>query len=699
MRSLGGSRHAPSGRCIVKRAVLGATVFLLGIFLAPYSAGWTFTDDFGDYHLHSYWWEAGTTGDAVLEEANGNLKFTQGSGGNATVRCRRLVEGEFNVEVDFNLEVWPQGSVGSVTLEARTVTESLLAAISRSAASGPVTGGQYQSAAQQSPHAESSATTDLQGRLRITRTGGSITTFYWQDSAWVSLAGSPVSADPAVITLGFDGPLATPAIGTALDNFLLDAPDMPEIAPCIDNPGAVELGPWLDVWAREDFVDNRNPAVAYNVLHDEHLVVWENHRGDMVDIYARRISGSGEVLSWFSIVSDSGRTNDQPVVSYSPVLDEYLVAYVYHLGSSDYDLWARRVAWDGSWMSAEFPIDRAADLQWNPSIAYNSQDDEYMLVYENWWSDGTRDINGKRLSSEGTVLTTQNIIGGSDFTRGFPDVAYNEALNQYLVAYTRDIGTDGDIFGRILTAWAAALTVETPICSDSFDQDFVALAAGPAEYLAVWEDGTWGTDDYNIYACRIAGDGTPVGPSGGFPIAIETERLHADPDVAFAQDGRGYLVAWRFFNPLASGQDIFGRWVLPGEEAAFGGEFPIDDGTMEQAAPAVACSPWGQYFVAEEDGWPGPDSEIRGRFIQPIPLFFVGTGKAAPNEAPLFWWEDWGCGWMYTVEAKDAWGDAWGDAPGVWPTRTTEWLDLSAVESGVPQRVYRVRTRWSPPPW
>ena len=657
-------------------------------FGAVCGRGGTFEDNFDDCSLHSWWWRPSASGGSIIDETSGRIEMTQGSSDSAALHFRWPVEGDFTVEVDYELLNWPTPNTQSVALVVRDLLSNHVASIAR-VGQTDFGGDGYVSFTVDM--GLSVSTPDTSGTLFMSRAGNVITT---------NLHSAPGhTTGPVLISLEFGshGPSAGARI--AFDDFVLIAPDMPELVPCQDNPGAVELDPsWINVWADEDTIDNRNPAVAYNPLHDEYLVVWENHRANMVDIHARRVAGSGDVLSWFSIATNPGKTNDQPVVAYSPAQDEYLVAYIYHYSGSDYDVWARRVAWDGSWMSAEFPIDQSGDLQWNPSLAYNEWGDEYLLVYENWWSGGTRDIVGKRLGSNGVLLTTRSIAGGTDFTRGFPAAAWNEARNQYLVAYTRNIGTNGDVFCRLLSAETAVLTVETSVCSDSYDQDFVSIAAGPDEYLAVWEDGVWGTDGYNIYARRIAGDGTPLGSPGGFPIARGNESLHVDPDVAFAPGGNGYLVAWRHFSPMASGQDVFARWVLRGEDAAFGGEFPVDATSQSQAKPAVAASPWGRYLVVEEDGWPGPDLEIRGRFLSPQLLIIAGTGKAQPQNAPGFWWHDWGCGWMYTVEAKNAWADAWSEVSGHWPTRASEWIDLSAVEGAAPQRLYRVRAHWSPPP-
>ena len=50
-----------------------------------------------------------------------------------------------------------------------------------------------------------------------------------------------------------------------------------------------------------DSSDEHYPAVAYNYVHKEYLVVWQNEwPGGSRDIYARRVSESGQILSWFS---------------------------------------------------------------------------------------------------------------------------------------------------------------------------------------------------------------------------------------------------------------------------------------------------------------------------------------------------------------------------------------------------------------
>lgn len=387
------------------------------------------------------------------------------------------------------------------------------------------------------------------------------------------------------------------------------------------------LDPFINIWV--DTVDNYRPAVAYNSLHDEYLVVWYNDQGGGTwDIYAQRVGGDGTLKSWFSVTHNTGFHNYDPAVVYNPHQDEYLIAWVYDSAITGSDIWARLVKWNGDDLGAaryaEFQINGDSDKQWNPAVAYSSHNNEYVVVYENWWAGGLRDIDARRVDKDGNALggaSGVNIATGPGEERVFPDVAYNKARNEYLIVYSFGVGSDGGIYGKVASANLGTLSSEIHICDDSYDQDFPAVAGGSDEYLVVWEDGTWGTDDYDIFARRVSGAGTPQAGPGGFEIdGLGNNNLHVDPAVAYGA-GYGYLVSWRYFDPGSSGQDVYGRYVMPGQDVAAGGEFAIDNGSDSQSNPALACAPSGDCLVVEEDDWPGPDFEIRGRFVRPYHIY------------------------------------------------------------------------------
>jgi len=369
---------------------------------------------------------------------------------------------------------------------------------------------------------------------------------------------------------------------------------------------APPLGPFIDVWI--DDVSNYNPAVAYNSQHGEYLVVWENDRGATRDIYARRVAGDGTLKSSFTIVSNANKWNYLPDVAYNPVRDEYLVVYTYQASTSDYDIWARRVKWDGSWMSAEFSVNLESAKQWYPAVAYNSQNDEYLVVYENYWSDILRDIAAQRIDADGTLLSWCNIATAANTVRRLPDVAYNVTRNEYLIAYTYQYSlSDGDIYGKIASANLGTLGSEMHIADTTFDQDAVALAAGPNEYLAVWGDGPSSTHR-TVYGRRVTGAGAL---QSDFAIADHSNQACVEVAAGYGPV-YGYLVAWRFI-VSSSDWNVYGRYVKAGQNSAWESEFAIDATAYLQRSPALACNLRGDCLVVEEDNWPSADYEIRGR--------------------------------------------------------------------------------------
>lgn len=368
---------------------------------------------------------------------------------------------------------------------------------------------------------------------------------------------------------------------------------------------------FIDIWVDE--IDNLNPAVAYNSRHNEYLVVWENDRGATRDIYAARVTPDGIVKSTFTIVSNANRWNWLPDVAYSPVQDEYLVVYAYKVSTVDYDIWARRVRWNGSWMSGEIPVNRESGKQWYPAVAYNSHDDEYLVVYENYWSDTLRDIAAQRIkAADGSLLSWRNIASAANTIRRLPDVAYNATRNEYLIAYTYQSNStaNGHIFGKITSANMGDLSSEIQVVYNTYDQDGVALAAGPDEYFAVWQDGP-SPSHRTIYGRRLSATGVP---HPFVPIADHAGKVCTEVAVAYGPV-YGYLINWRYVL-TASDNNIYGRYVRAGQNTAAGSEFIIDDTSQIQRSPAVACATTGDCLVVEEDNWPGGgDFEIRGRFV------------------------------------------------------------------------------------
>ena len=123
-----------------------------------------------------------------------------------------------------------------------------------------------------------------------------------------------------------------------------------------------------------------------------------------------------------------------------------------------------------------------------------------------------------------------------------------------------------------------------------------AVAAGAGIYLVAWEDVRGG--GYDIYAARVAADGTLLDP-GGLPL---TTNPFSDQDPAVAFDGTNFLVVWGGQQAgEATGWDIRGARVTPAGEILDPGGFPICRHYAAEGFPAVAFDGENYLVVWQDD--------------------------------------------------------------------------------------------------
>jgi len=184
------------------------------------------------------------------------------------------------------------------------------------------------------------------------------------------------------------------------------------------------VGPEIPIWV--DSVKSFNPAVAFNIIHEEFLVVWYNEQGPNTwDVFARRVGLDGTLGTWFSVATGAGQKHSRPVVAYNPLLDEYLVVWVTETAVEDDDLWGSIVTWNGSNVGARFPINTAVDRQTEPALAINPNAGEYLVVYTNYWAGGYADVAAQRVTGNGTLLSWANVATSPSVWRFAPSVAFH----------------------------------------------------------------------------------------------------------------------------------------------------------------------------------------------------------------------------------------------------------------------------------
>ncbi len=230
------------------------------------------------------------------------------------------------------------------------------------------------------------------------------------------------------------------------------------------------------------------PAVAYNPLENEYLVVWhgDDDAGLLVDgeieIYGQRVEGNtGAEIGLDFRLSDTGPDGDPnyqaafPAVAYNSAENEYLVVWsaddnAAPLVEGEYEVYGQRVdAATGAEIGAnDF---RLSDMgpDGDPSyagafaaVAYNSAAGEYLVV---WAGDddvpplveGETEIFGQRVAGASGAEVGPNDVrlsdmgpdGDTGYGASFPAAAYNSSADAYLVVWLGDDNTPPLVEGEI----------------------------------------------------------------------------------------------------------------------------------------------------------------------------------------------------------------------------------------------------------
>jgi len=257
-----------------------------------------------------------------------------------------------------------------------------------------------------------------------------------------------------------------------------------------------------------------------------------------------------------------------------------------------------------------FVVNDEGDSQVHSAVAYNRQWQEYLVV---WYNDrpGNDDVYCQRISRRGSLVGPRRVVvAGDGAERRFPDVAWNEQANQYLVVWQEeDVSGNSYIRGQRLTAEAlpdgGIITVTAgPIGMLDSRRPAVAYAFTSNRYLVVWEY------EMNIppnpTVIHVVGQVlTAAGAPEGVALTIAGDPGNAPrtrPDLAYNVARNEYLVVWQ--HRIGPEDVIYGRRVRGNGELLFPDLLPINSGSGGLANPAVAAvpnvAPDGQYLVTWE---------------------------------------------------------------------------------------------------
>jgi len=183
-------------------------------------------------------------------------------------------------------------------------------------------------------------------------------------------------------------------------------------------------------------------AVAFDGTN--FLVVWEDFRGNSLDIYGARVTPQGTLLDRAGfVISQAPADQYWPAVGFDGT--DFLVVWEDHNSSDSIDVYGARVTPQGEILdSAAIVITQAAGNQRFPALAFDGSN--FLVVWEDNRSGSDDDIFGARVTPRGDFLDTAGIVisQAADY-HGSPALAFDGS--NFLVAWEDNrSGSDFDIY-------------------------------------------------------------------------------------------------------------------------------------------------------------------------------------------------------------------------------------------------------------
>jgi hypothetical protein len=359
------------------------------------------------------------------------------------------------------------------------------------------------------------------------------------------------------------------------------------------------------------------PSADYSPDNNRYLVVYDKSG----DIYGKFVSANGITYGAEFVICDDTNGQYSPSVAYDSVNQRYLVTWqdTRNSGTTGTDIYGQLVNANGTLGGSNFIISDASINQYSPSVAYDSVNLRYLVVWYDDRNSGTTglDIYGQLVNANGTLygtLSNDNFVISNATTGQFsPSVAYDSVNQKYLVVWTDDRNsgtTDRDIYGQFVNANGTLDGSNFIISNATSGQSTPSVAYDSVNqrYLVVWaDDRNLGTTGWDIYGQLVTAAGSLYGTSSEVNFAISSaSNNEGDASVAYDSAHQMYLVAWtdnRNYGTIAP--DIYGQ-LVKADGSLYKGDFFVIAASGGQFGPVAAYnSICKNFLVACWSNWSG----------------------------------------------------------------------------------------------
>jgi hypothetical protein len=393
-----------------------------------------------------------------------------------------------------------------------------------------------------------------------------------------------------------------PAIGVdGMGNFVITWQDFRDVISDIyaqryHSSGAV-LGSNFKVNDDEKTAVQNVPAIAID-SSGKFVIVWEDHRYDLGDVYLQRYSSSGTPVGSNLMVNDDGGTitQTQPAVAMNGSGNS--VVTWQDLRNNNYDIYAQRYDPLGNPQGTNLKVndDVGTSYQYLPAIAMTNSGN-FVITWQDS-RNGDYDIYAQMCQSDGSPQGSNFQVNDDVGTiyQLTPAIAMDNSGNFVITWYDTRNG-DYDIYAQRYDYSGVPLGLNFKV-NDDLDTlgQFTPVVAmdNSGNFVISWQD--YRNGNYDVYAQRYDSSGTPIGSN--FKANDDTETA-LQVLTAIAMDGSGkFVIAWRDDRNTTKNDVYAQRYDSSGT--------PIDSNylvpnpaytSFVQSYPAVACDSSKIYFT------------------------------------------------------------------------------------------------------
>ncbi len=294
-----------------------------------------------------------------------------------------------------------------------------------------------------------------------------------------------------------------------------------------------------------------------------------NDGATSVDVVAARVGPHGRVLARDLLVTSASAAQDAPAAAWNG--SEFLAVWEEARGAS-MSIIAARLAPDGSTLDPSGIVVRSAIRASFTTVSVASNGSDFLVVWEDFGTEGLTDIFGARIAADGTVIDPSPlVVNDRPGYQYVPAVTWNQS--SYLVVFGDQHGVRGarvDPDGTLLDPTGFQIGPSVGYLPN--------VATGGSSALVIWQGNGF---DPTVQGARVAPDGTVLDRT---PLRLGA-RTYSRPSVA--SDGDGFLVSWSASRG-GSNQQVFGNRVDEAGAVLDGRGFVIGGSPMAQMRPSIA---------------------------------------------------------------------------------------------------------------